>query len=608
MESLSAQIAQRTLEEYQLLLPARNAVFPELEAARSTQEQLIGESQTQRMLQLTQHFIQDIKQIPLTGYTAYDAFRRSGERLPYETPYFLKRSRLAAAALRLFLGQGELREIVQDYLWNICEETSWALPAHQRTPVDLFAAETGLQLAETLLLLAETLDEAVRRRVHQEIERRIFQPYLHLQPGADKWWWYQSPSNWNGVCNSSVAATFLLLETEPAQQKRALEIALGGLQTFVEKAFVEDGSSTEGVSYWQYGLLNFVTLAEFLYARSGGSINLLAGEKMRAIAAFPAKLQLSGSAFASFADCDEQVYFHPGILTRLAERTGERSLFNLLARPAEPEIDWRLSTVLRDILWWDGNQPEAVSPGDSRLPAGGTARLVAATAQAGPVVLCVKAGHNAEEHNHNDVGNFLLHAAGDNLLTDPGRGLYTRDYFGEKRYENLFANSYGHSVPRIDGLLQSKGREFAGTLLEVAAPAGYKSVVVEFARAYDCADLQSARRELLLAADGNDAGTILLRDSFQFAEHTHEVEEAFITWLNCEVDGPTALIHGQNADLSLVIEQPRGLQFQKEELEEESKANRKAAILKRLSVILPRGKAAEIRVRIQLVVNQPDVS
>lgn len=600
MESLSAQIARRTVEEFQLLLPVQNAVFPELEAARHNQGKLANAPQTRLLLKRTQHFMQDIGQIPLTGYTAYDAFLRNGERLPYETPYFLKRSRLAAAALRLFLGQAELRETVQDYLWNICEETNWVLPAHQ-PPVDLFAAETGLQLAETLSLLADTLDEAVRRRVHEEIERRVFQPYMHFQPGDEGWWWYQSPSNWNGVCNGSVAATFLLLERDPARLKRALEIALGGLQTFVEKAFEEDGSSTEGVSYWQYGLLNFITLAEFLYARSGGAVNLLAGAKMRAIAAFPAKLQLSGSAFASFADCDEQVLFHPGILTRLAERTGERSLLNLLARPAEPEIDWRLSTLLRDLLWWDGSQPEAPQAGDSRLPDGGTARLVAPAAQIRPVVLCIKAGHNAEEHNHNDVGSFILHAAGENLLTDPGRGLYTRDYFREKRYENIFANSYGHSVPRIAGLLQSSGREFAGTLLEMAAPTGYKGVAVEFARAYACADLQSARRELLLALEGKDAGTAWLRDSFQFAEHAREVEEAFITWLDCEVDGPTALIHSQNADLALTIEQPQGLQFQKEELEEQSKANRKPATLKRLSVQLPLEKATAIHIKMKVI-------
>jgi hypothetical protein len=57
---------------------------------------------------------------------------------------------------------------------------------------------------------------------------------------------------------------------------------------------------------------------------------------------------------------------------------------------------------------------------------------------------------------------------GENLLTDPGRGLYSRNYFGERRYESAFASSYGHSVPRIDGQLQAAGAEFRGELLGVA--------------------------------------------------------------------------------------------------------------------------------------------
>lgn len=144
----------------------------------------------------------------------------------------------------------------------------------------------------------------------------------------------------------------------------------------METAFAEDGSSSEGVAYWHYGLFNLVALSELLYACSAGQIDLLAGEKLKLIAAFPAKMQLSGANFASFADCDEYVGFHPGIITRLALRTGELTLLNLLTQPEDPDNNWRLPMMLRDILWWDGSQPASVPPEDTRLPAGGTARLV----------------------------------------------------------------------------------------------------------------------------------------------------------------------------------------------------------------------------------------
>ncbi len=586
-------------EQLQSLRTAQRGLFPELEMAPADIQALRSAPQTQIVLAQTQHLMDNIEQIPQTTYTSYRLFLRNGDRETFQTPYFLKRARLGAAALRLFLGQTELKDWVQDYLWNICEESNWVLPAHEKCVIDLFAAETGFVLAETLLLLGETLDVEIRQRVRAEVERRIFDPYIryhHLDS------WYLGHHNWNGVCNSSIAATFLLLEPEPERMLHALQLALTGLQIFLETAFEEDGSSTEGVAYWHYGLMNFVALSEMLRARSNGAIDLLSSEKMRRIAAYPAKMQLSGSWFASFSDCDETVAFNPGIIMRLAERTGEQSLLNLLADSVKPDGDWRLTMMLRNVFWWDGRQQESAPPSDAWLPDAGIARLVTQTPQGTSIVAAIKAGHNAENHNQNDVGSFIVHVEGENLLTDPGRGLYSRAYFGLHRYENIFTNSYGHSVPRVGGQLQGAGRTFAGTLLEGASVQGiYKQAEIEFARAYPCTDLVSARRRLLLATGDNEAGTLWLHDHFTFAGTPHEIEEAFITWLDCTVYEATALIQGQLYDLRLTIEQPQQAQFVLVRLEEQCKENKKPGVLKRLSVILPLAIEVDVRVRMDLL-------
>ena len=409
-----------SVSELQAIIQNKAPYFPELEIDRAQPQILARAPQTQAMLALTQPVMTNLTTIPSTPYTAYRQFMRNGDRVQYETPYFLKRERLSATALRFFLGQALLKDVVQDYVWNICEESTWVLPAHEMlVPIDLFSAETGMQLAETLLLLGNKLDAEIRHRVRMEVERRIFDPYIRQY---NTFGWYKGSSNWNGVCNSSVAATFLLLEPEPGRAAYALSLALAGLKVFLDTAFEADGSSTEGVAYWQYGLMNFIILAEMLYARSGTTLNLLDSDQMRRIAAYPAKMQLSGAAFASFSDCHETVQFHPGILQRLSQRSRERSPMNLMAQPATPAEDWRLCTLLRNVFWWDGFQPPAPRIEDAQLPSGAVARLVAQTAGGSTVVLAAKAGHNAENHNHNDVGSFIVHAGGENLLTDPARG------------------------------------------------------------------------------------------------------------------------------------------------------------------------------------------
>ncbi|MDP9313620.1 MAG: heparinase II/III-family protein [Chloroflexota bacterium] len=591
-----------TATELQPLLISDAPYFPELEAARANPDALRHEAQTQIVLAQTEPFMSTIEQIPQTPYTQYRLFVRNGDRRGYETPYFEKRTRLAGAALRLFLGDHALKDIVQDYLWNICEESNWVLPAHERRIIDLFSAETGFVLAEALSLLGETLDVEVRHRVRQEIERRIFDPYIRFHELLG---WYMGGNNWNGVCNASIAATFLLLEPDSGRVALGLELALRSLQVYLNTAFESDGSSTEGVAYWHYGLINFVALAEMLRARTKGAIDLLDSEHIRNVAAYPAKMLLSGSWFASFSDSDETVDFNPGIIARLAERSGEQSLLDLLARPVEPRGDWRLTMMLRNMLWWDGSQPDAARLDDAVLPVGGIVRLVAQTRAGAPVVLAVKAGHNDENHNQNDVGSFVLHVDGENLLTDPGRGLYSRDYFGPQRYDNIFANSDGHNVPRIAGQLQATGPEYKGELGEVTTADGYKRVELEFARAYPVEGLVSIRRQLSLAVEGEDAGTVWLQDEFRFEQGTAgsagEVEEALITWLEVKLDGTAALICGQRHTLRLVIEAPQASQFKLEELKEQSEANAKTGVLKRISFVLPVATQVQARVRMELL-------
>ncbi|GAB4109968.1 MAG: hypothetical protein Fur005_19090 [Roseiflexaceae bacterium] len=567
-----------------LLQPALPAI-PELVAWRNDPQQLHGTPQLAEFLADTAPLMADIANIPATTYTAYRRYLHDGDRSEYEAAYFGRRRRLAALALRWFLDIDThlpLKALTEDYLWAICEESNWVLPAHERCRIDLFAAETAFMLADTLTLLGDLISYEVRNRVRNEVEQRIFQPYLAHHALES---WYLGVHNWNGVCNSSVAAAFLLLEPEPGRVAQALKIALHGLEHFLNNAFEEDGGSNEGVAYWHYGLFNLIALSEMLYSRSGGAINLLAGERMRRIAAYPASMQLSGSAFASFSDCDETLTFHPGMIMRLIDRTGEESLRNLLVQTTTHREHWRLTMMLRTLLWWDGSRPEQAVINDAYLPSCGVARIVGSASNGAQIVLALKAGHNAENHNQNDIGSFIVHVAGENLLTDPGRGLYSRFYFGPQRYENIFANSYGHSVPRVNGQLQAVGRQYQGTLQAPLRSGNQASISAEIAQAYPASGLQQLQRTLSYLDDGS----IFLIDQFGYAGEAPPIEEAFVTWCPVMLAGHEATIIGERYELMLSIAEPAGVAFALETLEQASRDNRKPAVLKRLTVLLPPG-------------------
>lgn len=573
----------------------QGTLLPELERARQDLDALRDKPSTREVLRATEGVLSDLEHIPQTTYTVYREFRRTGERYSYQEPYSLKRERLWAAAVRVFLGEQSLIDAAHDYTWSICEETNWVIPAHESREIDLTAVGTALGLAEMLVLIGDQMADEVVQRVKDEIDGRIFVPYLARH---DRLNWFRGGNNWNGVCNGAIGATFLWLEKDVNRLAQGLALVLEGLEVFLATAFEEDGASTEGTGYWQYGLSNCILFAEMLRTRTGGEIDLLGLSRVADIAAYPLHVVLSPGRYASFSDCSPSVDLYPGNLVRLAERTGVDGLKDLMAPPAGLECDGRLPLMVRTMLWWDGDRPEKLVITDSYLPAGEVVRFTTNPESGPQAVLAAKAGHNAENHNQNDVGSFILHVDGEDLLCDPGRGLYSRQYFSELRYENIFANSFGHSLPVIGGELQSPGREYQGKIVEVAPDEN--RVVIEFGDAYAVEGLESARRELLLDEDENGNATLWLRDAFQFSGEPQEVEEALMTWLDVEVDGAQAILYGERSTVAVTITAPSGVVIVLNELEEASRANAKDGVLKRMTFALPRTAETECEVRVEV--------
>ena len=587
---------------------------------------------TPRILAYLRQVVPDLTNIPQTPYSLYREFERSGLRDRYQAAYFLKRAQLTRAVFETIVGEDGLVDILHDLLWSICEETSWLVPAHEeqgpdfwelkpsprsnpwgthtaltREPdsIDLFAAETGASLAETVYLLGDRLSPEVRQRVRQEVQRHIFKPYLAY---GRQHWWFKGALNWNGVCNGSIGLAFMRLENDPQTLVEALEMVLEGLEAYAATGFEADGGSIEGPSYWDYGMQYFVTLADLLYERSGGEINLLATRRMKNIAHYPLGMALAPGTYINFGDAPEQAALRPGIVQRLAERAGVSELRGLILEPEHwgpsPYPVAKLAITLRDAAWWDGQiQPfPQVSGEDYYLPHCAVIKYVGRTEYGLPVVLAAKAGHNDGHHSHTDIGNFILHVDGESLLCDPGRGLYSREYFREQRYQNFFTNSFSHNVPRINGKLQRPGPEFGGCqqyhgeIIEHDERDGVKRVVMELHLAYDIPELVQLRRTLTMSAK---SGETLLVDEYLAKGNGLDVEEGFVTWFPVQLDGSSARVLGGRSGLLMQVEEPQGAVFSAQSMESECRRNHRVGVLTRLAVSLPPG-AQRFQMRITL--------
>lgn len=579
--------------------------------------------------------IGDVSSIPTLTYTRYREFEHTGVRGGYEPPYFLKRARLTRAVLEYLMGDHAMLAHIHDLTWSICEETTWVVPAHEeqgpdywdldppraRTDplgahtmlthepdsIDLFCAETGATLAEAVYLIGDDLAPEVRQRIRQEVQRRIFKPYLAY---ARDHWWFKGALNWNGVCNGSVALAFLRLEHDVETKAEALMLALEGFEAYIATGFEADGGSIEGVGYWNYGLMYYITVAELLREITNGELNLLTQPRLKDIAAYPLGMALApGNRFINFGDAKELQHIAQGVGQRLAERTGVEQLRALLL-PLDDDFTFgsnpisKLAIIMRHAAWWDCTQPAPkLQITDFYLPDTGVVKFVGQTADDRRVVLVTKSGHNDGHHSHTDVGTIIVNVGGESLIPDAGRGLYSKEYFRQQRYDNIFNNSYSHNVPRFGGALQASGPEFGGTqqfygtIIEHGERDGKKVAVVEFHHAYDLPELKKAVRTLTFDPI---TGEIELVDEF---DTTLEVEETFVSWHQVEVSGNTAHIRGEENTLELTIVEPASATFAVEMLEEACIENMVIAvqgekttaqghgtgILARLTATLPEG-------------------
>jgi hypothetical protein len=492
------------------------------------------------------------KDIPLLSWELFRLFDSGGNRLKYEDLYFERRRRLIVLSLASwFWKRPEDITALENCIWAICDEYSWCLPAHMggssllpaesagnRIRLDLFACETGFALAECCAMLEDCLSPLITDRARSETRRRVILSYVEHR---EKWNWELMDNNWCAVCAGSVCGAALYLVEDDAFLAEILERLMPVFERYLA-SFYSDGVCPEGLSYWTYGMSFFVSAGDLLLLRSGGRVDLLSDPALPQIAAFQGRCYFPGGGVLNFSDAacsaDGAIadspgaaeLFRPGLSAYLSERFPGTHIPHapwkaaLSGEQGKGLIDHcgRFAPALRDFLWTA--MPADASSGDTA-----SSRVIFPEAQwllcsgAGETGFAAKAGHNGEPHNHNDVGNFIYYIQGKMAICDLGAGEYTRDYFGDKRYEIFCNRSEGHNVPIIGGMGQKAG---AGYTAQNCVISGGGEMVFDMAGAYGIPELLKLERRF--SFDG-PTGLLVLKDNFVFSAQGMNVTERFIT-------------------------------------------------------------------------------
>lgn len=506
--------------------------------------------------------------LPELTFGEFHKFASVGTRRDYEKPYFERRGRLLALVLASLLEDTDAyMETLENVIWAICGEYAWAVPAHlpsqleqartARLPmwqvVDLFAAETAHALAETLYLLEDRLNPWVADRIREELERRVYQPLFNT---PHHFHWEAVTNNWSAVCAGAVGMAALLTVDNRERLAGMLDRVVRAMESFLA-GYGEDGCCPEGIGYWSYGFGYYVFFAEMLHTYTGGEIDLLQGEKIRRIAEFPTGIALTSPQFVNFSDASESYIVNPGMCSRLTKRLGVTSPPLKGVRSFHQDHCYRWPQLVRMIVWTDpAHISDTVKEGSYYYP--DTEWLIdKRNIQGHFIAFAAKGGHNDEPHNHNDLGHFIVHAGGDNLLSDLGAGLYTKDYFGPLRYTLIHNSAEGHSIPLVNGIPQSAGSASRAKVAENEEAAGRRRFGLELGGAYpEEAGLQAFQRSFVWSTDASAGQARLeLTDAFRFVGANNTVEELFISFYepSIEANGKRIVWRGSGGEASLEL-------------------------------------------------------
>jgi hypothetical protein len=445
---------------------------------------------------------------PVVKATDYIEIIRSGDRR--QEVYSACRAALMAVVMgELVEGKGRFTDQIVNGVWYYSEQTWWGWSAHltaQKAPhglpdadepvIDLGVGEISNVLSWTWLLFKDEFDKIhplIAKRLKDEIMKKAVIPYYE----RDDFWWQgfdksRTVNNWNPWTNHNMLTAILILEDDQAQKVKGVQKVVRSLDAFTND-YPADGGCDEGPSYWGRAGASLYQNLDLLKRATNGKFDVFDNPLIQNMGSYVYKAYISYPYFTNFADADATTGGRPQIIYSYGKDIGDPTMQNFGAFLAKKQ-DWgkeapggKIDEQMMQLLHLDeiaNAKSEEPLISDFWLP---DLQVAGARDQAGSsdgFFFAAKGGHNAESHNHNDLGTCVMYFNGQPCLVDIGRERYTAKTFSSQRYEIWTMQSGYHQLPKINGVDQMQGRNFVAKNSTFSADAKKAVFSTDIAGAY----------------------------------------------------------------------------------------------------------------------------
>lgn len=315
------------------------------------------------------------------------------------------------------------------------------------------------------------------------------------------------------------------------------------------KDYGNDGCCEEGAQYYRHAGLCLYGAMTVLNTVTGGHFSsLFQWDKVKNIAAYILNVHVDDKYYFNFADCSP-IAGRAGVREYLfGKATGQEDLCLFAAKDFQAgqgqlitdevnggNLFYRMQTVFYYEELMHRDTSATLPHRDVYYPSVGLFLVHSNTMD-----LAVKAGDNADSHNHNDTGSVTLYKNGLPVLADIGVETYTQKTFSPRRYEIWTMQSGYHNLPTICGFDEHDGAEYRAQDVTADLTGTNPSISMELATAYPVGEMQAKgtisgvltyRRTVTLKKPEN---TVILEDH----TNTGDVILNFITYTNPTLQDP----------------------------------------------------------------------